>query len=277
MGVASIAELIRGTTEEAQELLDSFFKSFPKVKSWMDETEKFAKKYGYVEDWYGRRRRLPDILLPAYEVKYLDNSKNNVETFNPFLHCSDRIIEDKLLDKYKSECKKIKSRKDFDTLRQQAQKDGIAVLSNTSLISQAERQSVNARVQGGSATMTKIAMIKIANDEELNKYGFKMLIGVHDELIGECPKEYAEQVAERLSYVMRTCIEDYCVVPFKCDADICTHWYLNEYESSVSKEYSELVKKYDGDCDKALKDIINSHSESTEEFIKSFLKVDINQ
>ena len=239
MGVDSIAELIKGTKEEAQGLLDSFFSGFPKVKQWMDETEKFAKKNGYVEDWYGRRRRLPDMLLEPYEVKR--NGKQEENTFNPFLYCTDRIIEDRILEKYKEECKKIKSYKDLEKLREQASKEGITIYSNTSLIAQATRKAVNARVQGGSATMTKVAMIKISNDPILTKYGFKMLIGVHDELIGECPEEYSEEVADRLSFVMRTCIEDYCEVPFKCDAEISSHWYLPSYLSALKKEYNSLL------------------------------------
>ena len=66
-GVASIAEQINGTIKDAQKIVDDFYKGFPKVKKWMDETQTFAKTYGYVEDLWGRRRRLPDIQLPRFE------------------------------------------------------------------------------------------------------------------------------------------------------------------------------------------------------------------
>lgn len=49
-GVASIAEQIHGTVEEAQEIIDNFYNEFPKVKQWMDDSVSFAKKNGYVTD-----------------------------------------------------------------------------------------------------------------------------------------------------------------------------------------------------------------------------------
>ena len=49
-GVASIAEQIHGTVEEAQEIIDNFYNEFPKVKQWMDDSVAFAKKNGYVTD-----------------------------------------------------------------------------------------------------------------------------------------------------------------------------------------------------------------------------------
>lgn len=49
-GVASIAEQIHGTKEDAQKIIDDFFTSFPKVKKWIDKTQEDAHKTGYVED-----------------------------------------------------------------------------------------------------------------------------------------------------------------------------------------------------------------------------------
>ena len=44
--------------------------------------------------------------------------------------------------------------------------ENIEIHDNSGFIAQAERQCVNARIQGGAATMTKISMIKIHKDEE---------------------------------------------------------------------------------------------------------------
>ena len=70
-GAASVGEQIGKSKEEAQEIIDKFFKAFPKVKKWIDESISSAHKYGYVEDVAGRRRRLPDILLPKYDKSWL--------------------------------------------------------------------------------------------------------------------------------------------------------------------------------------------------------------
>ena len=155
MGVQSIANTIKGTYTEAQDILNGFYKSFPKVRTWMDESEAFAKKYGYVEDWYGRRRRLPDMMLEPYEVKRISNKNSNVPSdFNPFIGCGYRLQKDDLVEKYLNLCKNnIKSYKDYDNIKKRAYYDGIEIRSNTSKIASSTRQCVNARVQGGAATI----------------------------------------------------------------------------------------------------------------------------
>jgi DNA polymerase-1 len=47
---------------EARELIDGYFKSYPKVRKFMDDSIRMAREKGYVETMFGRRRQLPDIL-----------------------------------------------------------------------------------------------------------------------------------------------------------------------------------------------------------------------
>ena len=42
----------------------------------------------------------------------------------------------------------------------------------------------------------------IHQDEKLRKWGFKLLLPVHDELIGEVPARYAKEAGERLSELL---------------------------------------------------------------------------
>lgn len=56
------------TKEEVQKMLDNIYESFPGLKKWMDETHDFVHKYGYIDDVFGRRRRLPDGMLPQYSI-----------------------------------------------------------------------------------------------------------------------------------------------------------------------------------------------------------------
>jgi DNA polymerase I-like protein with 3'-5' exonuclease and polymerase domains len=268
-GVTAVAESIGSSIQEAQSIIDDFYNSFPQVKKWMDETITFAKKTGYVEDVWGRRRRLPDILLPRFEI---NESKNSQEDgmFNPILGISNRLIENSRIVYYRNELFKTKNRKGVEELIQKASKEGIRIKNNGGFIAQAERQCVNARIQGGSATMTKIAMNKLFRDEELNKLGFKLLLTVHDELIGECPKENAEKVAQKLTSIMRTCIDDVSSVPFKCDADISERWYYNDYSSSLKQEYKKLVSA--GLTSKDAFEVISSeHVEMTVEELKKII------
>lgn len=270
-GVASIAEQIKGTKEEAQQIIDNFYKSFPKVKNWMDDTVNTAKKKGYVEDLWGRRRRLPDLLLEEYEVTPINDDKS--VTFNPFLYCKNKLNNEtqKLIDSYKEKLKNCKSKKDKDSIVEQAKKDGFNVKDNGGFISKAERQCVNARIQGGSATMTKIAMNKLYRDKELNELGFKLLIGVHDELIGECPKENVDKVEKRFTYVMKTAIQDVCDVPFKCDADICEHWYYNDYCNTIREEFEKDCTKNNISGSDLFDDFAEAHCELEKEELRKIL------
>ena len=48
---------------EAQDFIDRYFATYPDVKTYMDETIKFAYAHGYVETYYGRKRYLSSGLL----------------------------------------------------------------------------------------------------------------------------------------------------------------------------------------------------------------------
>jgi DNA polymerase I-like protein with 3'-5' exonuclease and polymerase domains len=90
---------------------------------------------------------------------------------------------------YKDLLRNAKGKRDIDSIKSKAIGDNIEIKDNSYFVAQAERQCVNARIQGGAATLTKLAMIKIHNDEVLKRLGFRLSIAVHDELIGECPIE----------------------------------------------------------------------------------------
>jgi DNA polymerase I-like protein with 3'-5' exonuclease and polymerase domains len=241
-GVASIAEQIGGTTKEAQKIVDDFYKSFPKVKDWVDATEKFAKENGYVEDLWGRRRRLPDIQLQPFEVRF--KSKELNVTFNPLLGSKGKVSNNTspLINKYLTMLGKAKGKDEVNKIIQQAATEGLSVRNNGGFISQAERQCVNARVQGGAATMSKKAMIKVYNDKELNELGFHLMLAVHDELIGECPEENAQRVADRLCDVMKSAALPECKVPFKCDPTIERVWYYTDYSDGIRETFNNMVE-----------------------------------
>lgn len=266
-GVASIAEQIGGTEEEAQEIIDNFYRSFPKVKKWMDKTVADAKVKGYVTDFWGRRRRLENIKLPPIEI----TSEIMNDNFNPLIECSDRDLKDveKKIIEYIKKLNNSANSYETNKIKKEIKDNGFKLTYNTKLIGDATRQCVNARIQGSAATMTKIAMINIYNDKLLNDLDFHLLISVHDELIGECPKENAEAVADRLTYLMKHCIDDVTLVPFKCDADICENWYYNDYCGELNKEYKEKYK----DKENGLEDFIIAHCENTRENILNILNI----
>jgi DNA polymerase I len=115
--------------KEAAEIIDQYFKQFPGIRTYMDETIEFARKHGYVETITGRRRYLRDI-----------RSLNN-------------------------------------TIR-----------------GAAERNAINAPIQGTAADMIKIAMVNIHREFAAQKLHTRMLLQVHDELVFDLYRPEEEQV-----------------------------------------------------------------------------------
>lgn len=276
-GPNSIAEQIGKSKEEAQKIIDKFFDSFPKVKAWVNTTHEKARKFGYVEDWFGRKRHLPEINLPKYEIKYIDGREVGTYTFNPILGCKGRLIENKETKEWMDKCYKARGKAELEKVRNQARAVGIDIIDNTGIIAKAERQSVNSIVQGGAATLTKMAMVNLYNDKILRDLDFHMIITVHDEVLGECPKENAEQVSARMAQVMIDTSKPYMNVPMSVDCELGAKWYINNYITSVNAEYKKLV---DGDKKKnispispeeAFEIIVKKHTETSKEDLYNML------
>ncbi|WP_100610179.1 DNA polymerase I [Confluentibacter lentus] len=114
---------------EAKELIDTYYATYPKLRSFIGEQIDFARDHGYVQTVLGRRRYLKDI-----------NSRN-------------------------------------------------AVVRGA-----AERNAVNAPIQGSAADIIKIAMINIYDKLETGNYKTKMLLQVHDELVFDVYKPELETI-----------------------------------------------------------------------------------
>jgi DNA polymerase-1 len=61
MGVNSLRKQMGGDRKEAQEFYDGFFNQFPKATSYLDATIEYARKHGYTETIFGRRRAFSNI------------------------------------------------------------------------------------------------------------------------------------------------------------------------------------------------------------------------
>ena len=238
-GPKSIAEDLGITEKEAQQIYDTFLHAFPKVRDFIQETQKKVYKYGYSETLFGKRRYIPDMQLEEIEVTRI---KPNQAELDPTDFLSDVKLDYSISPQEKqywiNRMKKAFGYQQRTKVLEDAKAEGIEIKDNTLKKQDAERQCVNARVQGGAASMSKRAMIAVHNDEELKDLGFKLLIAVHDELIGECPIENQEEVKKRLSYLMIESAKPECIVPMKCDADSFPSWYWDVYESNLKEEYT---------------------------------------
>ncbi|MGB2693984.1 MAG: DNA polymerase I, partial [Dehalococcoidia bacterium] len=55
--------------EEAAEFIDTYFTSYPKVQAWRDGVIKSTRELGYAETLVGRKRLIPEIRSPNFQVR----------------------------------------------------------------------------------------------------------------------------------------------------------------------------------------------------------------
>lgn len=122
---------------DAKDYIEAYFKKFPGIRRYMDETTDFARAHGFVETIFGRR--------------------TYVEAIN---------------DK------------------------------NPSLRGYAERQAINAPIQGAAADVIRRAMIRMPPALKSAQLSARMLLQVHDELVFECPSSEVEKSCNLIRQVM---------------------------------------------------------------------------
>lgn len=222
-GDASVAENLGITIDEAKNLSNSLFEAFPKMKEYIEASKVKAKEIGYTTTLWGRRRYLKHIQKDKYEFKYGINRPTN---FDPLFDSNDDIdneVPKNIKDYYTEQLDKCNYSQRRNIVNQ-ALNEGIIITDNSGYLAESERQVVNGIVQGSAADMTKRAMVALYNNQELKDLGFRLLMSVHDENIGECPRENIKKVRELLSNIMIKA-NDRCSVPMKCDAEVSEFWY----------------------------------------------------
>jgi len=142
---------------ESKELIETYYKTYPKLKAYMNGLVDFARENGYVETVLGRRRYLKDI-----------NSSN-------------------------------------------------AVVRGA-----AERNAVNAPIQGSAADIIKIAMINIYKKFEDLNCKSKMLLQVHDELVFDIHKDELEDMKKLIQQEMQNAYK--MIVPLDVEVGVGENW-----------------------------------------------------
>jgi len=143
--------------KESAELIDAYYATYPKLKSYMSSQVDFAREHGYVQTVLGRRRYLKDI-----------NSANMM----------------------------VKSG--------------------------AERNAVNAPIQGSAADIIKIAMINIHKKLTSENWKSKMLLQVHDELVFDVHHDELEKIQPMIKHEMENAFK--LDVPLEVEIGIGKNW-----------------------------------------------------
>lgn len=69
MGEFGLASRTGMTREEAEAFIQSYYRNFPGIARWQQETLAFTREHGYAETLFGRRRYLPAIRSSNYQVR----------------------------------------------------------------------------------------------------------------------------------------------------------------------------------------------------------------
>jgi len=94
--------------------------------------------------------------------------------------------------------------------------------NNSAVRGYAERNAINAPIQGSAADMIKIAMINIYNEFQKNNLNSKMILQVHDELIFDVHKDEIEEVKQIVANEMKNAVK--LNVPVEIEMSVGTNW-----------------------------------------------------
>ena len=96
--------------------------------------------------------------------------------------------------------------------------------SNHTVRGFAERNAINAPIQGSAADMIKIAMINIQKEFKKKKFRSRMILQVHDELVFDVHKEEVEDVKPVIEDKMKHAIK--LIVPIEVETGTGANWLL---------------------------------------------------
>lgn len=96
--------------------------------------------------------------------------------------------------------------------------------ANKKLVGHMDRAAINTPIQGSAADIVICAMLKLAQDPDLNRMGYKLLLQIHDEVILEGPEEHAKEALQRVIDIMARPFDFPLLVDLVTDACICKSW-----------------------------------------------------
>lgn len=219
----ALAEDLGVSKQAAQKIIESLYKAFPNIKGYIDWNLDKARKLGHVDTLWGRRRHLPDMMLPKYGIT---EREGFVKDFNPLaFDVGDEGFKLTKADiaRWEAKMEKAYGRQKADVVAE-AYEQGVVITDNSMKVADAERQCCNSVVQGSAADMTKVAMKLIYFDPLLNELDYHLLIPVHDELIGECPRENVGACAKRVQELMIQACNEKVHMKTKVDVEVTKVW-----------------------------------------------------
>ena len=233
-------ELQKENMDKAQKIKDNVYAAFVCIKPFEEQSKKDVKEKGYVTTLWGRKRRLPNYNLPSYEFHYItkckitkkhpDRAPEWCEEKFSYVRNNKMKVPSADAENYIKKMATMYAKERQKFIDKLLVFDDIEVVDNNARIAAAEREIINSRVQGSAADMSKLALIKIHNDEELIRHMAYAIIPVHDEILIETPLRYARFVGARFANDMETAAKPTLTIPITCDVVSSDKWYGEELD-----------------------------------------------
>ena len=189
----SLADQFGITLQEAEQIYIDFLEAYPRMAEWFKEVNKQANTHGFVQTQFGRKRRFLGHVEIAKRYEAVDKQIKALlgkDTYN--------LRTDKIPYNLKQAMYEVRG--DY---------------------SRVQRQSINAIIQGSSADIMKIAMVKLF-DYIKDKPDWNMLATIHDEVLIEIPASTTPEELMALAEVQRTAVS--LDVPMKVDIEVSAIW-----------------------------------------------------
>jgi len=197
----TIATNLGLTDKEGEQIYESYFKAFPGVKKYFAICKNNALSKGYIE---------------LNKVSY---RKSFISFFDKYKEVEKRVKEKGFWDKYREHKQNRDSQ--FTYVYGPLVRDYFKLRGNI------ERKSLNYPIQGSSAEITKYGASLFFDYllEENLIPDVKICNIVHDEIVIECHKALAEDLAQTLKECMEKAGKPFCeIVPLKAEPCITDHW-----------------------------------------------------
>lgn len=182
-------------------LLKDMFSNLRKKAKTMNFSIAYGKSAaGFSKDWNCSIEEANETLNKWYSNrKEVEEWQKNVKNV-----AIKKAYTQSLLGRYRNLSKKISEKKTF---------------------LHALRASINTPIQGGAADIVIAAMIKLKNNVQLKKLGYRMILQIHDEIILEGPEGNAEEALKLVKEDMENPLDYEFPVKLEVDAKIGNNWY----------------------------------------------------
>lgn len=220
----ALAESLKITEKEAAKFRKDFYASFPLVKKFVDDTHALAAQQGYVETCAGRRRRLPILMKPDFEISYKEGMAAEFDPLDFNAEQKNIEVPKEVQRKWITRLERAYGFKQKVAVKAAAEEEGIIVREYKNLKSKPFRQSVNTVIQGSAGDMIKLAMVLLDSHKDFKKLGGKLKLQVHDELVPQIKNDH--NVAKQKQTIRDCMLEaaDMLIsVPMNVDVDIFKH------------------------------------------------------